>query len=77
MVENQKVGDTHLCSGYVPPLFLQCTYGANIPFVASYLLDALKICTLKQSLEDTKVVEAKDKCPCFYNYFISSFFIIG
>ena len=23
MVEKQKVGDTHLCGGYVPPLFLQ------------------------------------------------------
>ena len=41
------------------------------------LLDALKIYTLRQSLEDTKLVEAKEKCPYFYNYFISSFFIIG
>ena len=34
--------------------------GANIPFVVLYLLDALKICTLRQSLEDTKLVEAKE-----------------
>ena len=28
MVEKKKVGDTHLCGGYVPLLFLQC--GAKI-----------------------------------------------
>ena len=41
-------------------VFSHIHYGANIPFIALYLLDALKICMLRQSLEYTKLVEAKE-----------------
>ena len=52
MVEKKKVGDTHLCGVYVPPLFLQCWFKNELSVSSTDVLEMRAICDSSSASED-------------------------